>query len=447
MGSDLNRLAFMSLLTCLASGIASAQSASTYQGLAYQEVRSTHERFLEDRPSLAARREAMREIVRASPYGERGLVNLFSNFDGDRSLDPRIDGVEKSVRLLTSASPQQRKGYARELLYGTSLHHDSRFKLEAMNQVRVRPWGNTDADLVATHRATGQRVRIEVKQVSLASQQRDLRKYLEQIDKMAAERVATGELQFWVNRREVLPAVQQYAAKRGVVAVGSVKTGANSSGVDFSDLLHRIHLDSLRSDRFMQATASAGLIYGGVLIAEGASELLLLSAGGKDGLALSDQERRLAIERALDVLSGASLIGYGGSYVVSRFTGNPAQGAVFRFGRASGAAGVVLLGASQATFAYRYMQGDISGRDFWTAGWVNAGASAGFWVFSRAGAAAGAMVPIPGASIGGNLLGGLGGGWLGKIAAERSANWYFERTQRQYEDEFGRALYAHYRQR
>ena len=418
-----------------------AEALTLSPGAPYRSVKTAHEQFLGERPSQQARLQALREIVRASPYGERGLTHIFKNFEGSHTIDPRIAGVEQSVRLLTSASQQQRKEYARELAYASGFQNHPEFKLEAMNELRVRPWGNTDADLVTSHRATGQRVRIEVKDVSIDSQQRNFTKLKEQIDKMALERMLTGELQYWVNRREVLPAIRDYALQRGVLVEGQVKTGSTSRGVDLKELQRQIHLSALELDRGRQFTSAAGLVFGPMLIADGAEEFGVLWHNNAQGGSWSEADRWLALQRALDVAGGAGITVYGGSYAVSRFAGHPTQGTAFRAGRVAGAGGVVLLGASQGVAIYRYARGDMTGREFWTAQGINVGtvaiARAGSWLGGLGGTVFG-----PGGTTAGVLVGGAFGSLVGPPIASRIANLVYVLTQREYDLLFGEKLYA-----
>lgn len=77
------------------------------------------------------------------------------------------------------------KGYRRELLYAVELHNDPRYMLLSMNEPLKRKWGNTDADLMVRHQATGLAGRVEVKDYSRRSQYTNLRDLKIQIDKMA----------------------------------------------------------------------------------------------------------------------------------------------------------------------------------------------------------------------------------------------------------------------
>lgn len=158
----------------------------------------------------------LRGQVLDSRYGQRGLNNLFKGFEGKGYLDPAIPGVTKNVTALSSLSQQQAKGAVRTLLYATKAYQDPRFQLVGVDQPVSAPYGRTDKDLVLRHRQTGQRTRVEVKDVKPASQRADLERIKGQIDKMAAEYKRTGELQVWANRQETIPAIKEYARQKGV---------------------------------------------------------------------------------------------------------------------------------------------------------------------------------------------------------------------------------------
>ena len=164
-----------------------------------------------------------------------------------------------------SASTSQAKGYRRELLYASAFDNDPRYTLEAMNRQLRRTWGNTDADIVIHHRPSGLYGRVEVKDYSLNSQTTNLKDLKTQIDKMAREGQRTRQLQFWINRREVLPEVQQYAKSRGVTALGNVSTGRNAFGrtVSSDEALNRL-------DRQFMSAAKVRAVGGGGQMALGA---------------------------------------------------------------------------------------------------------------------------------------------------------------------------------
>lgn len=440
----LARCLLIAALTAVGGPALATNALALERGTPYREVRTTHEQFLADQPSRHERLRALRDIVRASPYGERGLQHIFKNFSGANAIDPTIPGVEGSARLLTSASPLQRKGYARELVYAAGLHNDTRFKLQAMNELRSRPWGSTDADLVAVHRPTGQRVRVEVKDVSLGSQQRTLGKLLAQIDKMAAERALTGELQYWVNRRAVLPAVKEYAMRRGVLVEGLVKTGAKSQGLDMAQLRRQIHGNATRADNARQFAAAAGLVFGPMLVFSGVDDLTVLWQAAGPGQPWTDAERRLALQRSLEVAGGAGITVYGATYAMSRFAGTPMQGTAFGIGRMAGAGGALMLGASQSVLIYRYVRGDVTGREFWVDQWAAAGGLAGVWLGGGLGAVIGGLLPLPGGTFVFRLFGSAGGGWLVPTVTTRLANSYYDWTMGEYDQRFEAKVYERY---
>jgi hypothetical protein len=158
----------------------------------------------------------MRSQVREGQYGQRGLDSLFKNFEGKGFIEPTIPGVTKNLRTLNSLSAQQAKGAARTLLFAIKAYQDPRFQLVAVDQPVTASYGRTDKDLVLRYRQTGQRSRIEVKDVKPDSQRADLERIKGQIYKMAAEYKRTGELQAWANRQETIPAIKEYAKQKGV---------------------------------------------------------------------------------------------------------------------------------------------------------------------------------------------------------------------------------------
>ena len=199
------------LMLGLASDYSWSIEATTFPPSAtYKEAKTWHEEFMRGAPTKAQRLDAMRRLIKSSPVGSRGLNQIYHNFDGRNSIDPTIPGVEKSVLMQLSASKQQAKGYRRELLYAVAYANDPRFTLVEMNRPLRRPWGNTDADIVIQHRATGLPGRVEVKDYSINSQRTNFAKLAKQIDKMSLEGKKTGQPQFWINARPVIPDIQNY---------------------------------------------------------------------------------------------------------------------------------------------------------------------------------------------------------------------------------------------
>jgi hypothetical protein len=70
--------------------------------MTYREVKTWHQEFLASIPSGAERTNAIRDVLRSSRTGERGLQRVYKNFDGRWWIDPRVPGVEQSALLQRS---------------------------------------------------------------------------------------------------------------------------------------------------------------------------------------------------------------------------------------------------------------------------------------------------------------------------------------------------------
>jgi hypothetical protein len=232
-------------------------------GVSYKDAKTWHEQFMQGGPTKAERLDAMRSLVLASPVRARGLEQIYRNFDGLYSIDPTIPGVEKSVLMQLSSSKQQAKGYRREVLYAVAYHNDPRFSLVEMNRPLRRTWGNTDADLVIRHHQSGQSGRIEVKDYSVNSQRTHLSKLKVQIDKMSLEGRKTGQLQFWMNARPVIPAVYQYGEKSGVLVSGNVKTGKTIApgAISISEAMSHHEQQFVRANLNRASIGAGGLAF------------------------------------------------------------------------------------------------------------------------------------------------------------------------------------------
>jgi hypothetical protein len=218
---------------------------------------------MQGNPTKAERLAAIRSLVLASPVRARGLEQIYHNFDGRYAIDPTIPGVEKSILTQLSSSKQQAKGYRREVLYAVAYYNDPRFSLIEMNRPLRRAWGNTDADLVIQHRQTGQSGRIEVKDYSVNSQRTNLQKLKGQIDKMSLEGRKTGQLQFWMNARPVIPQIYQYAEKAGVRISGNVKTGKTVApgSISIAEAMNQHEKQFVRANLNRASIGAGGLAF------------------------------------------------------------------------------------------------------------------------------------------------------------------------------------------
>ena len=261
-----------SMLLSIAMHVSASEITGLNEGMTYREVKTAHESFLQGNPTREQRLEYLRSITKISRYGERGSNNLFRNFEGNHSIDPRIPGVEKSVRLLMSGSKSQRKGYARELVYAVGYHNGPRFTLVGMNQIVKRSWGNTDKDIVIRHKSTGLYARNEVKDISIGSQSTNIRDYKKQIDKMAREGRLTGQPQFWINAREVIPEIERYALSKGVTVHANVSTSSSpkANRVAFIDVSNDIDRRMITAARNRSILGGAGLAFGALTLVDSA---------------------------------------------------------------------------------------------------------------------------------------------------------------------------------
>lgn len=76
------RIIWACALSLGAIGLSWAEPLGPYKGMSYQEAKTWHEQFMQGNPTKAQRLNAMRELVIASPVGERGLRQIYRNFSG-----------------------------------------------------------------------------------------------------------------------------------------------------------------------------------------------------------------------------------------------------------------------------------------------------------------------------------------------------------------------------
>ncbi len=241
----------------------------------------------------------MRSTIRQGPYGQARLDRIFKNFEGENFIDPKIPGVGQSIRMAASYHPPHLKGAERTLLYGIKIFNDSRFQLVELDQ-RVTASGRTDKDLFFRHTQTGQRGRIEVKNVQPASQRADLERIKGQIDKMAAEYKRTGELQAWANRQETIPAIKEYARQKGVPTYEKTKQA------EFTKVLDDFDRRSIVEARVKLA--------GGALSTGAGIALLYTSTRGLLDVAQSDAND---LTTNLRIGEQSSLLAAGGGFTAS----------------------------------------------------------------------------------------------------------------------------------
>jgi len=302
----------------------------------------------------------MREQVLKSRYGQRGLDNLFKNFEGKGYIDPAIPGVTKNFNALSqrgwkSPSLPQAKGATRTLLYATKIYQDPRFQLVGVDQPVNAPYGRTDKDLVLRHKQTGQHSRIEVKDVKPSAQRADVERIKGQIDKMAAEYRRTGELQAWVNRQETIPAIKEYAQQKGVPLYEKTKQTELSKVLD--DLQRRSVVEA------QVKLASGALSTGAGIVLLYTSTRGLLDAFRSD---VNDLQTNLRIGEQGSLLTAAGgLTASGLAQLGSRFATTESTlaklGSITKWGGRVGFVGII-LGASLGIGIDYYHWDEMSAR-------------------------------------------------------------------------------------
>jgi len=417
----------------------------------YQVVKTWHEQFMQGQPTKAQRLEAMREIVRTSGFGDRGLKSIYKNFEGNYALDPTIPGVEKSTLLTRSASASQAKGYRRELLYAVSLHNDPQYSVVEMNRPQKRAWGNTDFDIVFRHHSSNQYGRVEVKDYSPDSQNTNLNKLKIQIEKMAREGRYSGQQQVWINARPVVQNLRSYAESRGVLVLENVKTGTTTSKVPGAISADAAlgQVDQLfKRAVYTRTMIAAGQLGFGASMLLGSAPMALESA-----YALLNEENSGEVvtrglrfgEYASYAMAGTGMVLSSGMSLASRYTSEANQVRLFSTGRYVGQLAWVGLVAAEGFQIARYNKGDVSDREFWTNQWVLGSMATGSYLGSLIGGAlAGFVFKAPPTIVAGSVTGSAGGAWLGESLARSTANAWYEHKFAGVDERFGKRVYARY---
>lgn len=429
------------LMLGLASDYSWSIEATTFPPSAtYKEAKTWHEEFMRGAPTKAQRLDAMRRLIKSSPVGSRGLNQIYHNFDGRNSIDPTIPGVEKSVLMQLSASKQQAKGYRRELLYAVAYANDPRFTLVEMNRPLRRPWGNTDADIVIQHRATGLPGRVEVKDYSINSQRTNFAKLAKQIDKMSLEGKKTGQPQFWMNARPVIPDIQNYGERSGVYVSGNIKTGKTIAPGTLSILeaMNQHDQQFYRTRNRQRAMLGAGEVAYGAWKINNSLPKWIDDLRDVDGPTSRSTTSLLRFgESSSSIVAGSSMILSGSAFISAKYASDAWQSRLYTVGKLSGVTSVAALGFSELFLVSRYIRGDVLSQEFWTDQWVmgttGAGAWAGWWA---------------GAGIGKNplaaFIGTTAGTYLGGKLGTETAELYYEYKFGEIDREYGKWVYEKY---
>lgn len=418
-------------------------TSKLHAGMTYQETKIWQERFLAGAPTKSEQVEAMRTVIRTSHVEERGLRNIFKNFESNYALDPTIPGVWKSVLMQRSSSAAQVKGYRRELLYAINIYNDNRFNLESMNAYRNRSWGNTDADIIFRHKATGLYGRIEVKDYSTRSQVAKRKDLERQIDKMAKEGRHTGQIQFWINRRDVTPDIMSYASDKGVIVFENVKTGHTTTGHPMDEANNRIDKEILRKERARAVLAKGQAAFGAWTLADATPKVWGYVQAISNSNDHSFQAWLRMGEHVSNAVAGGGMALSGGTLSASNYANGNMREVLYRMGRSGSIASVTALGLGEGFLISRYVIGDVSSQEFWTSQWIMTSTAAGGWGGAWFGGVMGGLSPLK-IPFWWSTVGSAGGSWAGREFGERTSAAYYEWKFGKLDREFGKFLYTRY---
>jgi hypothetical protein len=388
------------------------------------------------------RLEAMRTIVRSGPYGERGLRNIFKNFEGDYAIDPNTPGVERKILHTSIRNSSNRKGASSELLIATTVQRNPNMTLKGLDRMLRRSWGDTDKDIVLA--AYGVRCRIEVKEVSPAAQRADMDRLLGQIRKMGKEKRLTGEQQVIISRRHKLdPRLLREARTQGVRVYEEVHSGA---GRPSRGLWDRDVVDDLGNR--LKNKSRLRLIGPGLALGLGTYSLY----SGQDELreGLRNEEGWQIAQGMTKLGAGIGSLAYAGGELALQKVGEEVTEQTLKslknLKRGGAILTVAMLVADQGTLLYRNANGSISAREFYVsqAGVVGAGTGTvaggviGFGLALLAGGPTGEEIP---ATLWGAGIGGAAGG----VASEYGAGVVYDRKFAEVDREVQKHVLQYYR--
>lgn len=400
-----------------------------------------------------------RTVVQGRFSGRPMLTRMFGGFEpGLFTLSPAMPGLSTTVRLLASDNRNVVKGNARTIRYAMLLEADSRFRVVGMNRPRVNSIGATDADIVFRHRTTNLPARMEVKDVSIASQRANIGKLQRQILKMAVDARTTGEIQIWANHQTVLPEFRTFAQRHGVLVTGSLQTGNAKLRSDENHFREF----SKELDKTFQSRAKLNALTGSVKLGMGVyMAYQSLENLGSDLSAFSDTQGDWlrAGEHGSTLLAGSGFSIAGAAEFarhVPAWTGSRRLMSLTRWGGRLGTAGAVV---AEGFILGRYMHGDLTERQFWreqaslSGGLIGgtAGGFVGFKAGALTGGAVGSVFGPGGIAIGagiggivGTIGGGLGGGYVGSLASGRGVDAIFRFQDSEQQERYAQFLLSHY---
>lgn len=451
------RLLVISLVTWLPMADSAIAQQSSIAAIGYRTPYKFAKPAIESsfRPgsSLEQRKNAVLKAAEVA-YGSRAHSALGPSVD----VLAKTPGGMKVARELAIMNPSNRKGALRAARVAGAFDTDGRFKVVALEQLVRSQTGAviTDRDIVVRHRTSGARGRIEVKDATARSQQSNLAKYKRQINLMAMEQRQTGQLQAFINRRELIPELQRYAEKKKVAAYGNVVTSSDSNKAAGTTPISKV-LDDL--DRKSRATAQVrtSLIGLGVAasVLEGRRAVTAWHRYADGTGSWSD-----ASFHSLVAFSGGSFAIAGIASTLATQTDPSARlsKVLGRVGRFGGPVGGVLAAGAVGIRTYQWHSGEMNTSQFVTASVSAGGGLAGGLAGAGAGGLAGAKLGIviapfagpaaPFTPAVGYFLGALGGGiagaWAGNAISSHAIESYYSRLDTRQQERLFASLRLHY---
>ena len=396
-------------------------------------------------------RSVLENVFAQSRYGSRDSVRAMVDFGVNQylSINPNAPGLFQNHLLIASDNKQVAKGALRTQLYANTAQKGGRFDVVSLNQQRLTSIGKTDADLVLKCRVTGTLLRVEVKQLKLLTQDRNLTKYKLQLDKMALD-TRIGEKAVWVNRGPVHTEIKQYATSKGIDAYGNVKTGT----ITATQRPSHQHLNNILSEQQTKILAERSSVVGRVV-----ANVPSAQGSFSNRSIVTGRLPKTSMNFGKLVTSGCTLTE---GLLASQVTTNTLKRStgMLRSLKVLGIAGTVLgAGVEEVMLYNRYSNGELDTNQFLrengkmgaTIAAGAGGAVAGAWIGGIGGGLIGSIVPGAGTAIGattGAWVGGFAGGFVAswgsnqvfdnhfstvqKIADAKSHDKYIEHLQQHY---------------
>lgn len=253
---------------CLCTSRSFAQTALSLDAPAYgspfQVVKTYQEQALAIGGTKLQQMKVQRNIL-MTRYGATGVDRMFQNY----SPDPSVDGIGKTLRLATSDNANQAKGYKRTLLYEKEFSQGGKFKVLATDKVITTSSGKkTDVDLLLEHRASGEKVLLEVKDEKLSGQ--NVLKYKLKIQRLADYAKTHGGKPVIASRYALKTEIKDFARENGVSVYENVATGKLSGqkpgNMRFRDMEEDLSQSMNKAARARFVAGGAGSAVGIVLL-------------------------------------------------------------------------------------------------------------------------------------------------------------------------------------